>query len=143
MGPQKTSKHSGPSSKRHMHKKRKLASTPSKAHSLPSESEQNKPPCGFTRIPLEILAEVLLYTPFTQDILALARCSKYFCGTLVNNPGTVFIWKRVRAAALPSPIPDPTPNFTEAAYAAYLFDSGPCEVRPSFPGLGPSLRYEY
>lgn len=105
---------------RKVHKKRKV---------IPSLEIIEPIPCYMNRIPLELLAEILLYMPSTKSILAMARCSKYFCATLVNNESSVFIWKRVRASSNPQPIPDPTPNFTEPAYAAFIFDGGQCEVR--------------
>lgn len=86
-------------------------------------------PCYLNRLPIELLAEILLYMPSTKCVLALARCSKYFCATLVNNESSIFIWRRVRATCKPEPIPDPTPDFTEPAYAAFIFDGGECEVR--------------
>lgn len=81
--------------------------------------------CPVDSLPLELLAEILSYTT-PRDILALARTSKYFCATLVTNPASTFIWKRARARYEPA-IPDPTPNLTEPAYAALLFDAGVCE----------------
>lgn len=90
-------------------------------------AQNSKPPCLLTRFPLEILAEVLSYTGSPKDILALARTSKHFCSVLVNNPGSEFIWRQSRKDCSP-PIPDPTPNFTEASYAAFIFDAGVCEV---------------
>ncbi|KZT03856.1 uncharacterized protein LAESUDRAFT_728854 [Laetiporus sulphureus 93-53] len=82
--------------------------------------------CYFDKLPLEILAEVLSYVP-SQSILAVARCSKTLCSAFVNNPSTAFIWRQARERCDP-PVPDPTPNFTEASYAAFLFDGGRCEV---------------
>ena len=79
-----------------------------------------------TNMPLEIVAEILSYTT-PRDILALARANKYFCATL-TDPSCAFIWKKARKQYIPAPIPDPTPNFTEASYAAFLFDPGHCEV---------------
>ncbi|PCH35278.1 hypothetical protein WOLCODRAFT_107231 [Wolfiporia cocos MD-104 SS10] len=84
--------------------------------------------CNLEHMPLEILAEILSYTTSSRDILALARCSKSFCQLFVNNPNTTFIWRDARARCVPIPIPDPTPNFTEASYAAFLFDGGTCEI---------------
>lgn len=86
-------------------------------------------PCAIGRLPLEILAEILSYTT-PRDILALARTSKYFCNTLVGNGATLFIWKKARMTFHP-PIPEPTPNFTEVSYAAFLFDGSECEVSNS------------
>ncbi|GBE84011.1 hypothetical protein SCP_0510700 [Sparassis crispa] len=85
-------------------------------------------PCYLAEVPLEVLAEILSHTASTRDLLALARCSKQFCATLVDNPATVYIWRRARARCAPLPIPDPTPNFTEYSYAAFLFDGGECEI---------------
>jgi hypothetical protein len=96
---------------------------------LLQQGSELEPPCHLTRIPMELLAEILLYLPSTKCILAVARCSKYFCDTLVINKSSVFIWRNVRAACKPYAIPEPTPNFTEPAYAAFIFDDGECEVR--------------
>ncbi|OBZ67539.1 hypothetical protein A0H81_12447 [Grifola frondosa] len=84
--------------------------------------------CSIARVPVEILAEILSHVLSPADILALARCNKYFCATLVNNPSTTFIWRKARECCVPYPVPDPTPNFTEASYAAFLFDGGQCEI---------------
>ena len=80
-------------------------------------------------LPLELLHEIFLYMPSPKCVLALARCSKDFCNMLVRNE-SMYIWKTVRATAKPVAIPDPTPNFTEPAYAAFIFDGGKCEVSP-------------
>ena len=93
-----------------------------------SVTDAARPVCHLTRMPLELLAEILSYTQSPREILALARTSKRFCNVLVNNKSTNFIWRQARAQAYPNPIPDFTPNFTEASYAALLFDSKPCEV---------------
>lgn len=89
--------------------------------------------CFLGQVPLEVLAEILGYTS-PRDILAVARTSKYFCATLVNNAvtDTKYIWKRARKAYVPE-IPEPLPNFTETSYAAFLFDKGECEVRLLYP----------
>ena len=84
---------------------------------------------SFSRLPLEMLAEILRFTS-TRDILAVARTSSHFCNTLVSIPSNR-IWSLARARFNP-PLPDPTPNFTEASFAAYIFDGGPCEVRIVF-----------
>ncbi|RPD61257.1 hypothetical protein L227DRAFT_500235 [Lentinus tigrinus ALCF2SS1-6] len=81
-----------------------------------------------TVLPLELVAEVLSHVPSPRDILAVARTSKHFFTVLVNNTAMDFIWRRARARFEPEPIPDPTPDFTEASYAAFLFDSKFCEV---------------
>lgn len=82
-----------------------------------------------TKLPLELFAEILLYTASPRDVLSVARCCKFFCATLLN-PSSSFIWKGVRQA-YPVPLPDPFSTFTEASYAAFMFDGGPCEVRCS------------
>ncbi|GLB42366.1 hypothetical protein LshimejAT787_1103810 [Lyophyllum shimeji] len=82
--------------------------------------------CLFDKLPLELLAEILLFTESPKDVLAVARCSKFFCATLLN-PSARFIWKAARIA-YPIPPPEPLSTFTEASYAAFLFDGGTCEV---------------
>ena len=96
---------------------------------LLQECSKLESPCYLSCIPMELLAEILLYLPSTRCILAVARCSKYFCDTLVTNKSSVFIWRNVRSTCKPYAIPEPTPNFTEPAYAAFIFDGGECEVR--------------
>ncbi|TDL28712.1 hypothetical protein BD410DRAFT_760244 [Rickenella mellea] len=88
--------------------------------------DARKPDC-ISRIPMELLAEILSSTS-PKDILSLSRCSRYFCHTLANNRSATFIWRHARLSCVPSPIPDPTPNFTEPAYAAFIFDGGTCEA---------------
>ncbi|THV01980.1 hypothetical protein K435DRAFT_749946 [Dendrothele bispora CBS 962.96] len=83
--------------------------------------------CGFLRLPVELLAEVLLSTSSPRDVLAVARCSKYHCNTLMS-PSNQFIWKHTRQYCKPAPLPDPPKKFTEASYAAFLFDAGVCEA---------------
>ncbi|KAH7922757.1 hypothetical protein BV22DRAFT_1131164 [Leucogyrophana mollusca] len=85
-------------------------------------------PDRLTTLPMELLAEVLMDTNSPRCVLSVARCSKYFCATLVSNPASDFIWRSVRNTCKPQALPDPTPNFSEAAYAAFLFDDGFCEV---------------
>ena len=97
------------------------------------------PKCYMSLLPLELVAEILSYTASPRDILALARTSKHFCSVLVNNPAAAFIWREARARAFPLPIPDFTPNFTEASYAALLFDSKTCEVWRLFKTFGMCL----
>ncbi|KAF8068872.1 hypothetical protein FPV67DRAFT_1094497 [Lyophyllum atratum] len=109
-----------------------------------SESETNKPGrkrrrtkqapeistelgrCLFDKLPFELLAEILIFTKSPKDVLAVARCSRFLCATLLN-PSSPFIWKAVRNA-YPVPPPEPMSIFTEASYAAFLFDGGTCEA---------------
>ncbi|KAF8637838.1 hypothetical protein AX17_002467 [Amanita inopinata Kibby_2008] len=78
-------------------------------------------------LPLELLAEILVKTQSTRDILAVARCSKYLCKTLVA-PSATFIWKKARQLSAPEPMPDPLRILPEPAYAAFVFDGGQCEA---------------
>lgn len=82
----------------------------------------------FSCLPLELLAEILSSTS-SKDVLAVARCSKSLCNILVDNESTEFIWRSARKQCKPYPLRNPTPNFTEASYAAFVFDFGNCEVR--------------
>ncbi|KAI0090347.1 hypothetical protein BDY19DRAFT_939752 [Irpex rosettiformis] len=121
--------------------KAKAAGHGSKRHRSRRE-QAAKPPCYISHLPVEILAEILGYVRI-QDILAMARASKYYCAALVTNPASMYIWKEARARFTPKPIPDPTPNFTEPSYAAFLFDEGICEVcrtRTKGPFVSYSLR---
>ncbi|TFK49102.1 hypothetical protein OE88DRAFT_465427 [Heliocybe sulcata] len=79
------------------------------------------------RIPLELFAEILSFVPSPRDVLSVARCDKHLCATLVRRSSD-FIWRQARRNCRAGAIPDPTPNWTEAAYAAWLFDAGPCEM---------------
>ncbi|KAH8101110.1 hypothetical protein BXZ70DRAFT_1077240 [Cristinia sonorae] len=95
-------------------------------HPTTSESESDPPnPHYLDRLPLEILAEILLHTASPRDVLSVARCSKFLCATLVNNPATTYIWKHLRGKF--HRVPDPTPNWTEASYAAFIFGPSTCE----------------
>ncbi|KAG2118220.1 uncharacterized protein F5147DRAFT_260925 [Suillus discolor] len=91
------------------------------------ESESVPGKCLFPTLPLELLAEILIQTNSPRDVLSVARTSKLLCSTLVCNPAADFIWRTVRKNCLPHPLPDPTPNFSEAAYAAFVYDGGPCD----------------
>ena len=98
-------------------------------------SDDDQPPSRLEQIPLEILAEILAYAPNPSVILSLARCSKYFCHTLVNNPSTAFIWRNARERFELTggvKLPAPTRNLTEASYAAFVFDFGHCEICGTF-----------
>ncbi|PFH49895.1 hypothetical protein AMATHDRAFT_62303 [Amanita thiersii Skay4041] len=78
-------------------------------------------------MPLELLAEVLISTRSTKDILTVSRCSGYLYKTLCG-PSGAFVWKKTRQATLPEPLPDPPAFINEYQYAAFLFDGGKCEV---------------
>lgn len=81
---------------------------------------------GLISLPFELLLEILSYVS-TKEVLALARCNLFLFHTLVNNSRTKQIWVSARTRCIP-PLPDPTPNFTESSYAAFIFDGGYCEV---------------
>ncbi|KDQ64838.1 hypothetical protein JAAARDRAFT_239124 [Jaapia argillacea MUCL 33604] len=116
-------------------KKHRLAPPPPKSKrrrtKKPPQIVTSPPICRLARIPLEILAEVLSHMPSTKEVLAVARTSKYFCDTLVANETSGFIWRKARENTKPEPVPEPTtPNWIgrEAAYAAFIWDGGECEV---------------
>ena len=89
--------------------------------------EPTPSPCHLLRMPFEIVADILQCTSSPKDVLAVARCSKFLCKTLLQTSSD-YIWRNRRKYCKPLPIPNPTPNFTEASYAAFLFDGGVCEV---------------
>ena len=79
-------------------------------------------------LPLDLLADVLVFTRSTKDILAVARCSKHFCQLLSSSSRASFMWKRARRFCFPRPMPNPPGFMTESSYAAFVFDAGDCEV---------------
>ncbi|KAJ3985851.1 hypothetical protein F5890DRAFT_1552800 [Lentinula detonsa] len=83
--------------------------------------------CYITKLPLELLAEILLYTKSPKDILALTRCSKFFCRTLLHQANQ-YIWRYARQNCLPEALPEPCSRFTESSFAAFVLDAGPCEI---------------
>ena len=89
------------------------------------------------QLPLELLAEILVLTGSPEYILAFARTCKRFCHILLGEDAQ-FIWRASRQwpgcsfKALPDP---PASVFSEAAYAAFVFDRGDCEVRCSLEAL--------
>lgn len=96
---------------------------------LPQTESENAPgQCYFPTLPLELLAEILIQTNSPRDVLSVARTSKLLCSTLVCNPAADFIWRTVRKKCLPHALPDPTQNFSEAAYAAFVYDGGVCDA---------------
>lgn len=90
-----------------------------------------KPRCGIAQLPIEIICEIALRISSPEWLLSFSRSSKFFCDILVD-PKTAYIWIGARKMCMePEPIPDPTPNWTEPAYAAFIFDGGNCEVSVS------------
>jgi len=98
----------------------------------------NMPEPHIFKLPLEIIGEILILTGSPRHILAFARTCKHFCYTLVGE-GAQYMWRRARRGPQCSfpksgigsdiSLPDPPKSFfSESAYAAFLFDPGPCEV---------------
>ncbi|KAF8320382.1 hypothetical protein DL93DRAFT_2152890 [Clavulina sp. PMI_390] len=56
-------------------------------------------------LPFELIAEITSYLR-SQDLLNLARTSKWFCHTLVHAD-SAFLWRHAREMCLPRPLPDP------------------------------------
>ncbi|PBK59811.1 hypothetical protein ARMSODRAFT_966632 [Armillaria solidipes] len=97
-----------------------------KVKAKPTTEDDQPKPCYITRLPFELIAEVLLYTRSPKDVLALARCNKFFCATLVSKSSD-YIWRYTRNNCKPAPLPEPLQIFTEVSYAAFVFDEGKCE----------------
>lgn len=79
-------------------------------------------------LPFDILAEILFHAQSPKVVLAVARTSKTLCSNLLD-PGSSFIWRIARKDCLPRALPEPSSNFTESSYAAFIFDYGKCDVR--------------
>ena len=96
-----------------------------------------------TRLPFELIAEILLYSKSPAELLSLSRTCKHFHATLVQNPAAVFIWKDVRAQTTP-PIPSPIKfGFSEPQLANFIYGGGKCTVSsllPRFTLLALTLR---
>lgn len=91
-------------------------------------------PSPFVVLPVELLSEILIHTGSPQYVLAVARTCKALCQTLLSTHNQ-FIWRMARRAgafdleAGPVYLPDPPHDFFgEAAYAAFVFDAGTCDV---------------
>ncbi|KAJ8693663.1 hypothetical protein PTI98_008638 [Pleurotus ostreatus] len=105
-----------------------MSAKPSKRQRRRKATDETKiTPCYPHTIPVEVLAEILTLCTSPKDLLAIARCSKYLCSTLVDVRNS-FIWRRVRETMTPEALPDPLPMFPEPAYAAFVFDGGHCAV---------------
>ncbi|KAI0763106.1 hypothetical protein BD413DRAFT_215713 [Trametes elegans] len=121
-------------------KKARFSADPT-TQNAPEEAILRK--CHLARLPFELLAEVLSYMRSSRDVLALSRTSRHFREILVDNPATDFIWREARARCSTGPIPDPLPSLSEARYAAFLYNSGRCEIcnkKTSRPYHSVSLR---
>ena len=107
---------------------KKARKTQSGDEATRTDSDHELKPCYLSKLPFELLAEILQFTTSPKDVLAVSRCSKFFCATLLS-PNSTYIWRHARKVCKPRPLPDPIPIFTESSYAAFVFDSGQCEVR--------------
>ena len=81
----------------------------------------------FQNLPLELLGEILILTESPKHVLAVARSSKFLC-TILLDPSSAYIWRAARKICKPKALPEPFPIFTEASYAAFVFDGGRCEA---------------
>ncbi|KAF7297294.1 hypothetical protein MIND_00962600 [Mycena indigotica] len=80
----------------------------------------------FVNLPFELVAMILVFTQSTKDVLAVARTCKFLCNTLLR-PENVSVWRKARETSHPAPLPDPMrAGLSEPAFAAMLFDMGPC-----------------
>ena len=103
-------------------------------HVIPASST---PEPYIFNLPLEVLGEILILTESPRHVLAFARTCKRFCYALISQ-GAGYIWRRARRGSqctFPShglniiSLPDPPKQFfSEAAYAAFVFDPGACDV---------------
>jgi hypothetical protein len=83
-------------------------------------------PAHLTSLPLELLGMIAWYLN-TRDLLSLARTSRWLALTLTGLDSS-YMWRTSRQNFRPWPLPDPTSNFTESSYAAFVFDAGECCV---------------
>jgi hypothetical protein len=90
-------------------------------------------------VPVEILSEILHHVASPKDVLSVARCNKRLRATLLN-PSNVMIWRRARSNCVVPGLPPPPLDWSESAYAAFIFDSGICHVcrTHSYPFFIPS-----
>jgi hypothetical protein len=112
------------------------------------------PESHILKLPPEIIGEILILTGSPQHVLAFARTCKHFCYTLIGE-GAQYVWRQARRGSQCSflkfnfvpnvkpglgvdiiSLPDPPKVFfNEPAYAAFLFDPGPCEVGRCVPSF--------
>jgi len=92
------------------------------------ESASSASRCLIITLPFELVAEILLNSRSTRDLLAISRTCRHFCATL-TRPRAAYVWKNARQNMLPRPLPEPLPGWSEHGYAAFVFGSpGKCEV---------------
>ncbi|KAF9018030.1 hypothetical protein BDZ89DRAFT_362078 [Hymenopellis radicata] len=96
-----------------------------------SPSEIAPKTCFITKLPFELIADILQLTQSPRDVLALSLCNKYLRDTLLRDDSD-FIWRYMRLNFKPNPLPDKPSSMTEASYAALVFGGGicggPCEA---------------
>ncbi|THH11406.1 hypothetical protein EW146_g8053 [Bondarzewia mesenterica] len=78
------------------------------------------------RLPLELLSLILSFVASPKDVLAVARCNKHLCATLLNK-ANAFVWRTARKICLSGQLQAPPPGWSEPAFAAFVFDGGFCE----------------
>ncbi|TFK73485.1 hypothetical protein BDN72DRAFT_834612 [Pluteus cervinus] len=99
------------------------------SNTLPPNKSAEKKTChfDFTKLPYDLIAEILIQTQNPKDVLAVARCSKALCWML-TDPSARYVWKHTRINCIVASMPAPIERFTESSWAAWIFDGGPCEV---------------
>lgn len=86
-------------------------------------------------LPVEVIAQILIHTRSTRDILAVARCSRHLCAILVDSSNAP-IWSAARKISAEfNLMPDPPNGMPELVYAAFVFGGGKCEVSCAFFGF--------
>jgi hypothetical protein len=83
--------------------------------------------CLFFDLPNELIDLIVSGFDHPADMLSLARTSKNICDKLVGD-GAAFMWRRIRKAFKPAPIPDPPSLYTESSWASFLFDKHLCAI---------------
>lgn len=81
--------------------------------------------CYLFNLPNELLAELAAWLSHPADLLSLALTSKYLYKRL-TGPQAYLLWRRIRAAFQPEPVPDPPEGLTEIAWAQFLFGLNYC-----------------
>lgn len=91
---------------------------------------------GFLKLPLELLSDILIRAGSPEYVLAVARTCKSLCHTLLSRDAE-FIWREARQSpgivyqheiTTCKLLDPPAEFFSEAAYAAFVFSSGKCDV---------------
>jgi hypothetical protein len=117
----------GTSTRATMEKCSGLPAKQRKLNPLLREVESTSKSSRLDIVPVEILSEILHHVASPKDVLSVARCNKRLRATLLN-PSNVMIWRRVRSNCVVPGLPPPPLDWSESAYAAFIFDSGICHV---------------